>query len=229
MQGEQGVRARLVETCRSMYEQGYIVATDGNASARLGDDRIAVTPSGVHKGFLKPADLVITDLDGGALHGGRPTSEMRMHIEVYRRRPDVGAVLHAHPPHTLALSVAGISLGKCILPETVFSLGRIEHAGYATPTTDDVPRAIALRIADHDALILDRHGTLTVGADLRSAFNRLEQVEHTAKVSHLAHLLGPVAPLPPEEVERIHRLAEGLGSGRSFEGCGDCSVCRRER
>lgn len=211
-----------------MYEQGYIVAADGNASVRLGNDRIAVTPSGVHKGFLKPVDLVIADLDGNALHGGRPTSEIRMHIEVYRRRPDVGAVLHAHPPHVLALSVAGVSLGKCILPETVFSLGQIEHAGYATPTTDDVPRAIALRIAEHDALILDRHGTLTVGSDLQGAFNRLEQVEHTAKVSHLAHLLGPVAPLPPEEVERIRRLAEGLGSGSSFEGCGDCSVCRRE-
>ncbi len=227
MQGEQGLRARLTEVCRWMYERSYIVAADGNASARMGEERIAVTPSGLHKGLLKPADIVITDLDGAPLHGGRPTSEIRMHVEVYRQRPDVRAVLHAHPPHALALSVAGLSLGKCILPEALFGLGEIRHAGYATPTTDAVPRLIAAQVRNHDGLILDRHGTLTVGDDLQSAFNRLEVLEHTARVSYLAHALGPVAPLPADEVERIRSLAAGMGIDRPFEGCGDCRVCRR--
>lgn len=225
MQGEQGQRVEIARVCALMYERGYIVAADGNVSVRLGANRLAVTPSGAHKGRLRPADLVITDAEGSPLRGGRPSSEMRMHVEVYRRRTDVNAVVHAHPPHVLAFSVAGKTLGQCILPESILSLGRIVHAGYATPTTEEVPCLIAEQICGHNALILDRHGTLTVGEDLTLAFGRLETLEHTARISWLAQALGPVRPLPPDEVERIRTLAKGLGLERPFSGCAGCSVC----
>ncbi len=208
-----------------MYERGYIVAGDGNVSVRVGRDRVVVTPAGAHKGMLRPADLVLTDLRGVPLRGGSPSSEMRMHVEVYARRPEVRAVVHAHPPHVLAFSVAGQSLGQCILPEVVFALGRVAQAGYATPTTSEVPRIIAEHVARSNALILDRHGTLTLGEDLAAAFNRLETLEHTAKITWLARALGPIAPLPAEEVKRLHALAEGIGLQRAYPDCAGCDVC----
>ena len=187
MQGEQGLRREVVHLCTHMYDRGYIAGADGNVSVRLGTDRIAVTPSGVHKGFLKPADLVITDLDGRPQgRTTKPTSELAMHLEIYRLRPDVRAVVHAHPPYAIAASVAGVSLAQCLLPEVIFALGSIHHAGYATPTTDDVPAILREPLRHHDALILDRHGTVTLGPDVQTAFNRLESVEHTAKVSAIA-------------------------------------------
>jgi L-fuculose-phosphate aldolase len=227
-QGELGIRREVVRICARMYERGYIVAADGNVSVRVGADRILVTPSGAHKGTLRPADLVLTDLTGTLLRGTTPSSEMRMHVEVYARRPDVRAVVHAHPPHVLAFSVAGRSLGQCILPEVIFSLGRVAHAEYATPTTAEVPRVIAEHVAESNALILDRHGTLTLGESLEAAFNRLETLEHTARITWLARALGPIAALPEEEVARLRTLAAGIGLQRAYPDCSGCDVCPTE-
>lgn len=190
-----------------IYERGYIAGADGNVSVRVDADRVLVTPSGRHKGFLEPRDLVMVAADGTIMEGARPTSELGMHLEIYRRRADVRAVVHAHPPHVVALSLAGVSLATHTLPELVFQVGSVRHAGYATPTTDEVVRAIRKPIQERDAVVLDRHGTVTVGRNLQEAFNLLETIEHTARIVWLARAIGPVHPLPAAEVERLCRLA----------------------
>lgn len=212
MPNEQAIRKEVVEVCRWMYEAGYIASTDGNVSVRLSNSRLLVTPSGVPKGHLTPDQLVITDLNGKVLRGrGRPSSEIKMHLKVYEVREDVSAVVHAHPRVCLAFSVAGKSLSIPALTEVILSLGDIPIAPYATPTTAEVPEAIGELIKNHNALILDRHGSITVGKDLVQAYNILETIEHAAEVLLYATQLGGVRPLPPAEAERLADLGRELG------------------
>lgn len=202
----------MVEICQRTYRQGFIAALDGNVSARLGRDRVLVTPSGFHKGFLREEDLVVTDLRGKKVSGRRqPSSEFLMHELAYAERPDIGAVVHAHPPIAVALALAGVSLQSCVLSESCLSLGAIVTAPYATPTTAEVPDSLRDLVRRWNAIILMRHGALTLGADLEQAYNRMEIVEHTAKIIHAARMLGPVTPLPEEEVDKLRRLAEPAG------------------
>ena len=206
------LREECVRTCRRMYDRGLIAAADGNLSVRLGNQHLLVTPGGVHKGFLEPSELIRTDLDGRPGRGerGRPTSELALHTAVYRDRPDVGAVIHAHPPIAVACSVAGVDFDEVLVPEVVFGLGRIATVPYTTPTTDDVPAAAVPYLREHDGLILARHGSLTVGPDLMTAFVRLETIEQTARITWLARTLGSVRPLPADEVTRLQHLAGRL-------------------
>jgi len=209
---EQGLRRQCARVCRLMYERGHVVGTDGNASVRLGRRRLLVTPTGAHKGLLEPADLVRTDLSGRPVPGerGRPSGEIALHVRVYDERPDVAAIVHAHPAAAVACSLAGVDLGQPVVPESVLALGGVPTVPYATPTTDDLARAAAPYLREGHGLLLARHGTLTTGPDLTTAFCRLETLEHTARIVCLARLLGPVQPLAPDEVERLQGLA---GSG----------------
>lgn len=216
--GEDQARAEVVRICRLLWERGYVAAGDGNVSVRLGD-RLLATPSGFSKGFLRPEQLVLTDLQGvplprqaEAAQGLRPSSELRLHCEAYRQRPDIGAVIHAHPVAAVACSLAGISLAEAVLPEVVLDLGGIPTTRYATPASDEGPEAIRDLIRSHDALLLDRHGSVTVGADLWSAYLKLERMEHAAHILVIAHQLGGVRGLPRDEVERLlamHRRLRG--------------------
>ncbi|MBN2360129.1 MAG: class II aldolase/adducin family protein [Deltaproteobacteria bacterium] len=225
---ERRARDDIVRVMRRVWERGLLAAGDGNASVRLGPRRIAITPSGVLKAQLQPEQIVTIDERGRLLEGKvQPTSEIAMHLAVYRVRPDVQAVLHAHPPTAIALSLAGISLAQCILPEVVVALGAIPTATYATPGTLDVPASIEELIRGHNAVLLERHGTLTCGDDLEQAYGRLEVVEHTARITHLARQLGPIAPLTPDEVQRVQRAAESAGLIRAPADCSKCGVCRR--
>ncbi|HIC93570.1 MAG TPA: class II aldolase/adducin family protein, partial [Anaerolineae bacterium] len=150
---ERELREEIVHVCRLMYERGYIVATEGNVSARLSEDRLLVTPSGLCKGLLSPDQLIVVDMGGRRIGPGpRPTTEMAMHLEAYRRRPDIGAVVHAHPPVALALSIAGLPLADRLLPEVIVTLGSIPTTEYATPSTAEGAEAIKGLIRDHDAL-----------------------------------------------------------------------------
>lgn len=229
---ERIIRQEIVEVCRLMYQRHLIAASDGNVSARWGEGYLITTPTGLYKGFLRPEEMVVTDLEGRlapedvAPHNGhRPSAELRLHLEVYRQRPDVRAVVHAHPPITTALTVAGVSLAPCILPETLVTLGTIVTTEYATPTSAQGPEVIRPYISDHDALVLDRHGAVTVGDSVFSAYAHMEKVENTAEVILMARLLGHVKTLPVDEVRRLSAMRDAaLRPGRTFAGP-DCHLC----
>ncbi len=206
-------RHEVVEVCRLMHQRGYIAAGDGNVSVRIGENKLLVTPSGARKGFLKPEDLVLCTLDGTPLKGEkrRPSSELAMHVQVYSLRPEVGAVVHAHPPVAIAHTVVGIGL-PALLPEVFCELGEIVVVPYSTPTTEEVPRALAGPLAaGRVALIMERHGSITLGATLAKAYDRLEVLEHTARISLYAHSLSPrVEPMGAPQLDKL----------RQFLGCG---------
>ena len=210
-----------------MYDKEMVASSDGNISYRLNDREIIITPTGSCLGFLKTTRLVTIDMEGRPLFGsGRPTSEFRLHLEVYRRRPDIRAVVHAHPIFCTAFSVAGITLDQCVIPEVVFTLGAIPTTAYATPTTDEPPQVIRKYIETCDALILDRHGSLTVGETLSEAYFRLEKIEHTARVIMNARLLGNVQILSEAEVAKLNKQREKLGIGGKQIRCVHCtSAC----
>jgi len=213
MKSSTELKREIVQVCRLLHRKNYLAATDGNVSVRLGD-RVLVTPSGVHKGLMEADQVITVDLTGRVLMGeGKPTSEIRMHLLAYELRPEVGAVVHAHLPYATACTLAGISLLEPILPEVVITLGGIPTAPYATPGSEEVPEAIRGFIREFDALLLSRHGAMTVGQDVMDAYNKMEKLEHTARVVLAARLQGPVAPLPPGEVEKLRRLGVKYKSG----------------
>src|SRR5690242_21135645 len=190
-----------------MYARGYTASNDGNISVRLGTDRLLMTPKSVCKGFMTPDMMCVTDLDGRKLHGDRdPSSEMLMHLEVYRQRPDVQAVVHAHPPIATGFAVAGIPLNKAVLAEVLTTLGSIPIAEYATPSTGELPDAVRKYIKAHDGMLLANHGALTAGTDLFSAYYKMETIEHFAKISLVARLLGGERLLSRQEVDRLQGL-----------------------
>jgi len=219
-------RRQIVKVCHRMYERGLIAGTDGNVSVRLTGGRILITPSGVHKGDLQQQDLVITDRQGQPVGGKRrPSSEILMHLLCYQVREDVGAVVHAHPVNAVALALAGVSLANCVLPESCLSLGFILTAPYTTPGTEEVPRALRDLVTRADAVLLDRHGSLTVGPNLTVAYNRLESVEHTARITLAARTLGPVSPLGERQVEQLRQVARKYGWADIPHGCEECNAC----
>ena len=199
---QQAVRD-IIAVGRRMYDKGFIIASDGNLSVRMGNDRLLVTCSGVCKGELTPLDLVECDIAGQVIKGGQPSSEIAMHIMVYQRRPDVQAVVHAHPSSVVAVSLAGLSLMEPYLPEIVMTLGEIPTASFAAPSTDEGAQAVRDLILDHDAIILDRHGSLTVGKTLWDAYWKLEQLDFAARVVIEAKRIGQMKTLTSDELERV--------------------------
>ena len=234
MSPEDNLREEIVRIGRLMHAHDLVDGTAGNISARLGPDRLLATPSGLAKGFLEPEQLIVVDMQGdlvSGLPGLRPTSEILMHLEAYRRRPEVNAVVHAHPVTAVALSIAGVSLAECVVPEAVVVLGLIPTAPYATPSSIENQHAIAELIVGHDAIVLQYHGTLTVGGDVHEAYLRLETVEHTAKIIALARLLGGGPPLPPDQVAKLLDTRQAWGFGRpgdDQEFCVACGVCHAQ-
>src|SRR5215217_5146481 len=210
--GESQLRADIVEVGRRMYARGYTASNDGNISVRLGADRLLMTPKSVCKGFMTPDMMCITDLQGKKLEGNRdPSSEMLMHLEVYRRRPDVNAVVHAHPPTATGFAVAGIPLDRAVLAEVVTTLGSVPIAEYATPSTKELPEAVRKYVKAHDGMLLANHGALTLGTDLFAAYYKLETIEHFAKISLVARMLGRENLIAREEVDRLQGLRTNYG------------------
>jgi L-fuculose-phosphate aldolase len=237
--GESQLRADIVEVGRRLYARGYTASNDGNISVRLGPDRLLMTPKSVCKGFMTPDMMCITDLDGRKIQGDRdPSSEALMHLEVYRQRPDVQAVVHAHPPTATGFAVAGIPLDRAVLAEVLTTLGSIPIAEYATPSTQELPDAVRKYIKAHDGMLLANHGALTVGADLFAAYYKMETIEHFAKISLVARMLGRENLLSREEVLRLQGLRGTYGiqapapicadpvadSGRSAGGAAECQL-----
>lgn len=208
---EQTARRTIVEIGRLMYERGYVVSSDGNLSVRLDDGRIVATPTQVCKGRMSEAALAVTDMDGRPLNDRRPSSELKMHLLIYRERDDVRAVCHAHPPHGTAFAVAGLSIDQPILSEVILALGCVPLAPYGTPSTDELTEAMRPLIKHHNALLMANHGAVAYGQDLWQAFDRMETLEHTARIAILARLLGRAQSIPPEAIEKLIDIREAAG------------------
>ncbi len=197
-------REQMVAFCRLGWQRGYLAATDGNISLRLGPERVLITPAGRSKALLQPEDLVEVDLAGKVLSGrGRPSAELALHLAVYEELPRAGAVVHAHPPLATAFSLAGRELELGALPEALVHLGPVPLVPYATPGSRELARAVRPYLGRAGALLLEHHGTLAHGPDLESAWARTEKLESAAQVLLAAESLGGARPLPPEEQARL--------------------------
>jgi len=201
---EQQLREDIVDVGRLMFEKGWIAANDGNITIRLDERRLLATPTGVSKGRMSPGDMIICDLDGGKLCGEREcTTELAMHLTVYRLRPDVQSVVHAHPPVATGFAAAGRALDVALLPEVVISLGSIPLAEYGLPGTPALTAGMLPYIPKYDALLMANHGAVAYGEDIFQAFHRMETVEHFARITLVAELLGGAKALPRVEVQKL--------------------------
>lgn len=198
------VAQRMTQCCRALAARGLIAGQDGNVAVRLSRDRALVTPAGVLKALLEPGDMVEVDL-GGVKRRGRhnPTSELDLHLRILRRRPDVGAVVHAHPPVATGFAVAGEALDPAALPELLLQCGRVPIVPYGTPGTPELGERLEPYLAGHDAWLLANHGAVTVGPTLDAAWIRMESLEHGARIVFAARALGRVTLLPPDAVARL--------------------------
>ena len=213
---ETDLRQAIVECGRICYGRRLLTSNDGNISVRVGADRALITPSGLCKGRMQSDDLLLLDLQGRVLSaapGRKVSSETPMHLEVYGQRPDVRAVLHAHPVFATALTVSDCPLPVDMLPEVLLTLGEVPTTRYATPSSHDDAEAIRGLIKNHDALLLRQHGSLTVGVDLDAALINLERIEHVAEVFWRAQMLGKVERIPEGDVAKLLKIRERFQSG----------------
>ena len=202
----------ILRVGKRAYSRCYIASNDGNISARIGKDRILITPTGMSKGFLKISDLVVIDMDGKLIRGKKkPSSEMALHLFVYRSRPDVNSVCHLHPPYATAFAVAGIPLDQHILSEAVISLGTVPLIAYGTPGTEEVYKNLHPAVKDYDAFLLANHGALTLGTDVIDAYHKMETLEHCAQILFIARHLGNVTILNPFQVKQLEALRSKFG------------------
>ena len=221
---EEPIRADIVEVGRRLYARAYVASNDGNISVRLDGERLITTPKSVSKGFMTADMMVVVDYSGRKIGGDRePSSELPMHLEIYRSRPDVNAVVHAHPPLATGFAVAGIPLTRAVLAEVITTLGSIPIAEYATPSTSELPDAVRKYIKAHDGLLLANHGAVTCGRDVMSAYYKMETIEHFAKISLVARLLGREHLISREEVDRLQGLRGMYGIAAPAAICTDPS------
>jgi L-fuculose-phosphate aldolase len=225
---EKQAREELVEVSGLCYSRGYISGTEGNFSIRLADNLVLTTPAGSCKGRLRCEDLVLTDINGNSLSQGKPSTELKMHLVAYQSRPDVLAVVHAHPTVAVGFTVAGASLAQCVLPEVVCTLGHIPTAPYATPSTSEIPDSIRSYVEKYDAIMLDHHGALTLGKNIFDAFYKLETVEHFAQTMLVAHVLGGPKPLYASQVQKLINICSvyGLNKPANAEQLVTASFCQ---
>ena len=214
------IREEICETGRMLWQLGYTASNDGNISVKLDSDRILITPTGVSKGKLKPEMLVIVNGKGEIINAPdnyAPTTELMMHIRIYSDRPDVKAVVHAHPPISTGFAVAHVPLDKYTMPEAIVSIGIVPLADFGAPFTDETPESIAKKLPAHDAILIANHGVVTLGDRLSVAYYRMETVEQFAKVSLVARLLGGEVELTDEQLERCYKAREILQVPGHFE------------
>ncbi len=203
----QSARKELQHMGEILYQRQYITGSEGNLSLRIDPNAILITRSGVCKGELTPNDLVKVSLKKSTFHPShKPSSELQLHLEVYRQRPEIKAIIHAHPPHAVSLSLAGISLEKPYTPESVLLLGAVPTAPYGRPSTSHVSESIQKYIKKTDIILLERHGSLTVGDSLKEAFQKLEILENTAKIVWMARQAGIIKPLSLKEAKELFAL-----------------------
>ncbi|MGL5346567.1 MAG: class II aldolase/adducin family protein [Peptostreptococcaceae bacterium] len=207
-------REAICDVCHKMWQLGWVAANDGNVSVKLEDGTFLATPTGISKSFITPEKLVHIDENGevlDGLEGYRPSSEIKMHLRCYKDRDDVGAVVHAHPPTATGYAVAQIDMDRYTMIETVVAIGSVPVTPYGTPSTQEVPEAIAPYLPEHDVLLLENHGALTVGSDLITAYYRMETLELYAKISLTAHLLGGEKEISRDNIDRLIDMRKKYG------------------
>ena len=203
---EQEIREQICDVCHKMWQQGWVAANDGNVSVKIGEDLYLATPTGISKSFITPEKLIKINGKGEvleALEGYRPSSEIKMHLRCYQEREDVGAVVHAHPATATGFACAHVPMDDYAMIESVIAIGSVPIAPYGTPSTDEVPEGIAPFLKEHDVILLENHGALTVGCDLITAYYRMETLELTAKIMLNARLLGGVKDISRENIDRL--------------------------
>ncbi len=209
-------RLDIVQFGRRLHEQGFVAATDGNLSVRLDEHRLLITPTCMSKRMMRTSDIVVVDMQGNLLSGKlKVSSEVAMHLLIYRLRPDVRGIVHAHPPTATGFAASGFGLSRPLVCEVVVALGSVPLARYGTPGTPELSEALEPLIPDHDAILMANHGVVAYGPSLESAFMKMETAEHFAKIALVAHLLGHEQPLGEKEVEKLvqarHRY-NGVGA-----------------
>jgi L-fuculose-phosphate aldolase len=231
------IRREIVSVCRRLYERGLIAGQDGNVSVRLPGGRVLVTPAGMSKVDVGANDLVEMRLgEVASSHdsrrgrtGPRASSEVLMHLRIYERRPDVNAVVHAHPPTATAFAVAGEGFMDCILPEVIFQVGQVPLLEYATPGSSGLADSFEPYVATHDAFLLANHGATTVGPSLLLAHQRMESLEHAARIIFAARQLGRVNALSGEQVADLMAARQRAGLGGPYPGCSTTDGRREKR
>lgn len=209
---EARLRKGICEIGKLCYGRFYIVGADGNISARMSDGTILITPAGAMKGFLDPQHIAHIDMRGEVVDGGPGASTERgIHIAVYEERPEMKAVVHAHPPHAVAMTIAGIDMQAPFIPEIIVTIGGIPTANFGTPGTHELAASIRPIIRCSDTVVMTHHGSVTMGVNLLDAYKKLDMVEHTAKILWLAHSVGHAKPLPPEYVAKLLATRNELG------------------
>lgn len=213
-------RADIIEVCRRIYRNGWVAANDGNVSIKMDSSTVLCTPTGMSKGFLTTDQLIKVDMQGNKLEGElKPSSEIKMHIDIYKNRDDVSSVVHAHPPFATGFAVAGLALDQCIIPEIIFSIGSIPLTRYGTPSTYEIPENVRHYLKDHNVFLLENHGALSIGPDVYKAYYRMESLELFAKITLIARLLGNVNILGEDEVKKILRIRKEWGFDSNYPGC----------
>ncbi|MEO8648548.1 MAG: class II aldolase/adducin family protein [Acidobacteriota bacterium] len=219
---ESQARKLICEVGALLYSRSYVVSSDGNVSIRLGEDRVLATPTMTCKGRMTEDCLAITDMEGRPLTDKKASSELAMHLLIYKERPDIRAVCHAHPPHGTAFSVAGLPIDKPILSEVILTLGCVPLTDYGTPSTSELTDAMRPFVKNHNALLMANHGAVAYGEDLWQAFDRLETLEHTARIAILAKALGGANDLPADAIEKLINIREKAGYLNSSARCQAC-------
>ena len=212
-ENESEIRELMCEIGRRVYQNGFVAANDGNFSVKLSDDKFLCTPAGVSKGFMTPNMLCIVDRTGKTIQSEgkfKPSSEIKMHLRIYKDRGDVGGVVHAHPPYATAFAIAGIPLTDPILPEAIISLGIVPIAEYGIPSTEEIPEKIAKYLNEYDAMLLENHGALTYSSDLMQAYYKMESLEYYAKLLFLTKQLGVSKILSKEKVKALYKIRRQL-------------------
>jgi L-fuculose-phosphate aldolase len=216
MASERYYRKEIVRLGRLLHQSGLVAATDGNLSVRLDDERILVTPTGMSKGAMRPSDMVVVDPEGRRLSGTRNvSSEIGMHLLIYRLRDDINAIVHAHPPTATGFAACGIALTQPLVCEVVIGLGCIPLARYGTPGTSELTDALEPLVPQYDAILMSNHGVVTYGEDLERAFMKMETVEHFAKIALVSRMIGREQPLNDEEVQKLIAVRSKYAGARS--------------
>lgn len=222
MVGEWELKRLIIDIGKRIWTRGFVAANDGNITVKLNDNEILTTPTGVSKGFMTLDMIIKVDSNGKVISGSsnyKPSSEIKMHLEVYKQRPDIKAVVHAHPQYATSFAVAGIPLNKCVLPEAVIVIGAVPIAKYGLPSTMEIPESIREHIQHSDVILLENHGALSLGTDLLNAYYKMETLEHTASIVWKAIQLGNLNVLPERERDRLMSLREKFNLGGRVTTC----------
>jgi L-fuculose-phosphate aldolase len=223
MVNEYELKRLIVDLGKRIWTRGFVAANDGNITVKLNENELLTTPTGVSKGFMTEDMIIKCDREGRVIQGGngkyRPSSEVKMHLDVYNERPDVQAVVHAHPPYATSFAVAGIPLDKCVLPEAIIVIGSVPIAPYGLPSTMEIPERMRPYIKENDVVLLENHGAISVGGDLLSAYHKMETLELTASIVWKSIQLGNVNSMPDEERDRLLSIRANYGIKGPIRTC----------